>query len=122
MREIDHKLDDALRAEESELLRQIGEGPGQVEQSLRLFTGATGWVHIVLAVVQAVFFFGGIWAAWRFFEAEDVLSALRWGLPAATLILMALIIKMGMWPSIHTNRIMLELKRIELQMARGGRG
>ncbi len=47
-----------------------------------------------------------------------VLTALRWGLPTAVPLLMSLTIKMALWPSIQTNRLMRELKRIELQIAR----
>jgi hypothetical protein len=31
---------------------------------------------------------------------------------------MSLIIKMGMWPTLQTNRVIRELKRLELQVAR----
>jgi len=34
------------------------------------------------------------------------------------LLLMSLTIKMALWPSIQTNRLMRELKRIELQIVR----
>ena len=51
-----------------------------------------------------------------------VLSALHWGLPAAVLVLMALIIKLGMMPELQANRLMRELKRLQLQAAVSRKG
>ncbi|MBU1384918.1 MAG: hypothetical protein KKG14_02880 [Alphaproteobacteria bacterium] len=68
---------------------------------------------------QAALFMAGVWAAWRFFEAETPLSALHWGLPAAVLLLMSLIIKMGLLPEMQANRLIRELRRLELQIAMG---
>ena len=70
---------------------------------------------------QAALFVVGVWAAWRFFEADTPLSALHWGLPAAVLLLMSLIIKMGLMPQMQANRLMRELKRLQLQAAVGRR-
>jgi len=120
MRDPEQTIDEALGAEEQELLRSIGDEPGYIEQALGIFSGRLGWVNGVLMLVQGVAFAGGAWAAWNFFSADDVLTALRWGLPAAVLLLMSLTIKMALWPSIQTNRLMRELKRIELQVARCG--
>lgn len=119
MRDLDEMIDRALDAEERELLRGIGEEPGFVTQALGLFGGRTGWVSVVLLIVQGAAFVGGAWAAWEFFAARDLLTALRWGLPSAVLLLMSLTIKMAMWPSLEANRLMRELKRIELQIAHG---
>jgi len=114
-------IDEALDAEERELLRSIGEEPGYVEQALGIFSGRTGRVSVILMIVQGAAFLGGSWAAWNFFAVNDVLSALRWGLPAAVLLLMSLTIKLAMWPAIHANRLMRELKLIELQIARSSK-
>ena len=110
-------IDEALNLEERELLRSIGEEPGYVTQALGVFGGRLGWVNMVLMVVQSAAFLGGAWAAWNFFAADETLAALRWGLPASMLLLMSLTIKMALWPTIQANRVMRELKRIELQIA-----
>lgn len=117
MRDPDQTIDEAMAAEERELLRKIGEEPGYLQQALGIFDGNTGWVNLVLMIVQGAAFVAGAWAAWNFFAADNVLPALRWGLPAATLLLMSLTIKMGLWPTIQANRVIRELKRIELQLA-----
>ena len=118
MRNLDELIDEALDAEERELLRSIGEEPGFFTQTFAIFGGRTGWVNVLLMVVQGVLFIAGVWAAWQFFEATDALTALRYGLPATVLLLTALVIKMALWPTIQTNRVIRELKQIELQIAR----
>ncbi|HVL79948.1 MAG TPA: DUF6768 family protein [Sphingomicrobium sp.] len=121
MRDLDQMIDEALDADERAILRDIGEEPGFFSQAFGIFSGTTGWVNALLMVVQTILFFAGAWAAWNFFQSTDALEALRWGLPAAVLLLMALIVKLSLWPTIQANRLMRELKRIELQLARASR-
>ena len=117
MKDIDRMIEEALDGEEQALFRDTAREPGFFEQAFGLLGGRNGWVNRILVVVQAALFVGGLWAGWRFFEAETVLSALHWGLPAAVLVLMALIIKLGMMPELQANRLMRELKRLQLQAA-----
>ncbi len=118
MNRMDETLDEAVRAEERELLRRIGEEPGHIGQLLSVFRARTGWVSIVLMITQFVFFLAGVWAAWNFFQATDALAALRFGLPAAVLLIMSLMMKLAMWPTLHAQRQLQVLARIELLLTR----
>jgi hypothetical protein len=122
MPDLDHMIDEALDAEERELLRSIGEEPGFFSQATGMFSGRTGWVSALMMVVQGILFLGGAWAAWRFFEAVEPVAQLRWGLPAAVLLIVATVMKMALLPRMEANRVMRELKRIELQLALRTRG
>ena len=115
---LDAQIDAALAAEERDLLRQIGEEPGFYSQFFGIFGDRIGWVSMVLMVVQTALFIAAVWTGWRFFEADDALEAMRWGLPSAVLALMSLILKMSMWPTLQTNRVIREIKRLELLAAR----
>ncbi|MGE0179168.1 MAG: DUF6768 family protein [Sphingomonas sp.] len=117
MRDLDRMIDEALDSETRDVLRQIGDQPGFFAQAFGIFGGPTGWVNIILALVQAVAFIVGVWAAWHFFQAVDPVTQLRWGLPAAVLLIQGLILKMSLVPRMETNLIIRELKRIELQIA-----
>ncbi len=121
MRDVDQMIDEALDAEERELLRSIGEEPGFIERTLGMFDQRVLWVVGLMMAIQSIIFIAGAWAAWMFFEATDVVTQLRWGLPAAVLLLMSLMIKLSVAPAIWAKRLMRELKRIELQIARGSR-
>ena len=121
MRDLDKMIDEALDAEERELLRSIGDEPGFVERALGMFGAGVKWMVAFMMFGQAMLFLGGVWAAWNFFEATEPVAQLRWGLPAAVLLLASLAVKLAVAPPIHANRIMSELKRIELQIARASR-
>lgn len=121
MRDLDRMIDKAVREEERDLLRRIGEEPGFFSQMLGVFGGRTGWVNAMLMAWQTVFFIAGVWAAWMFFAAGDPVTQLRWGLPAAVLLLTALMLKTMVWPSFQANRMLRELKLIQLQLARTAR-
>ena len=62
-------------------------------------------------------FIAGAWAAWQFFQADDPVTWLRWGLSSAVLLIQELILRMALLPRMETNLIIRELKRIELQIA-----
>ena len=117
MQDIDSKIDDALDAEERALLRSLDE-QGFFAQAVGVFGGPTGWVSGVMMAAQAVVFITGVWASWNFFEADEPVTQLRWGLPAAVLLILATMLKMALVPRMESNRLMRELKRIELQIAR----
>lgn len=117
MRDLDDVIEAALGEEERALLSRIGGEPGFLGQALGLFRGRLGWINAWLMFVQAAVFLAGAYAAWRFFAAPEPVSQLRWGLPAAVLLIVSTMIKLAVWPEIHANRLMRELKRIELRLA-----
>jgi hypothetical protein len=117
MRDIDNMIEEALSQEERDILRRIGGEPGFFAQVFGVFRGPTGWVNVLLMVVQGAMFIAGVWAAWHFFSATDTVTQLRWGLPAAVLLLLAAILKMALLPRMETNILIRELKRLELQLA-----
>ena len=120
--DIDRMIEEALQGEEQALFRQTAREPGFFAQAFGLLGGPNGWVNVVMVVVQAALFIAGLWAGWRFFEADTALSALHWGLPAAVLVLASLIVKTAMMPQLQANRLMRELKRLQLQAAVSRRG
>lgn len=122
MQDIDRMIEEALDGEEQALFRETAREPGFFEQAFGLIGGPNGWVNVVMVAVQSALFVCGLWAGWRFFEAETPLSALHWGLPAAVLVLMSLIIKLGMMPELQANRLIREMKRLQLQAAMARKG
>jgi hypothetical protein len=118
MRDLDRMIDEALGQEESELLRRISGEPNIMERALGLFGAGIGWTAALMMVIQAALFIAGLWAGLNFFEASEPVQQLRWGLPAAVLLLMSLILKLAVAPVIHHDRLMREIKRLELQIAR----
>jgi hypothetical protein len=118
MRDLDRMIEEALGEEESELLRTVSGNPSFFERALGMFGAGVAWTIALMMVIQSALVIAGVWAGWNFFEASEPVAQLRWGLPAAVLLLMSLIIKLAVASTVDHNRLVRELKRLELQIAR----
>ena len=119
MSELDRKIAATLNEEDRAFLARLDREPGYFSQVGGLLSGSTAWINALLMIVQAVLFFAGVWCAWEFFPATDTILSLRWGLSAAVLMLGGAILKIGtLWPTMQANRVLREIKRLELQIAR----
>lgn len=118
MDKLDELIQEALEADDRALIDETGE-QGYFTLALGIFTGKTGWVSWVVMLVQAGLFLVGFWCAWRFFAATELLAALKWGLSGAVLLLMAGLLKMSLMPVMQANRVIREVKRLELLLASG---
>jgi hypothetical protein len=117
MTDTDKRIDDAITAEERALLQSIGEEPPYMRQLLAIFTGRTGWISVIMMVTQTVMFIASVWTGWHFFEATEVLIALKWGLSSVVLLLMSLMIKLALWPIIHIHRLGERLSALEFRLS-----
>lgn len=118
MNRLDDLIAQTLNEEDQELSRELMREPGYFEQALGLFSGRLAWVHWLIMVIQSVMFFTSAWMAFKFYQSTEVLEALRWGLPSVVLMLAALIMKMALVPEMTTNRLLLEMRRVELRIER----
>ena len=116
MSKLDDLIAEALMAEEKDLLKETEE-LGWFALGTRQFTGKLGWVTWVVMIVQATLFLGGVWCAVKFFGATDALTALHWGLPGAVLMIMATVLKTSLMPQMQADRVIREVKRVELMIA-----
>lgn len=91
--------------------------PGFYPLAFSLFRGPQGWVAWVLMATQTAMFLAAVWAGWHFYAATEVLAALKWGLSAATLLILATVVKLSMVPQMQANRVILALRRVELRLA-----
>ena len=112
MTDPDARIDAELRDEERRLLEQIGEEPAFLDQAVGLFRRRNAWVNWIMMITQALMFVTGGYAAWRFFNADLVIDALRWGLPSAVLLLMALAIKLSMRPEMQIQQLRQDIARL----------
>lgn len=116
--DLDRMIDRALEEERRAPDSVFGREPGQFEVSLSLFRGKRAWANWVMYLMQIAMFVAGVWFAWRFFAADDALSALKAGLPAAVLLIGGLVTKSALGPFMVENRLLLELRRLELRVER----
>jgi len=94
--------------------------PGYFALAFSIFGGKQGWVTWVVMIVQVAMFAAAVWAGWHFYAATETLSAVKWGLSAATLALMATQMKLSLMPVMQANRVLLAVRRLELRLARDG--
>ena len=112
MNDIDQKIQAALRSQTGGEA-QIGE-PNIAEEVIVAFLGRNRWLNSLTAVLSVGFTLALAWAAMRFYGAETVTAQLRWGGLALLFFLMVSFLKIWFWLEMQTNRLMRELKRLEL--------
>ncbi len=117
MDDLDKKIAEALSAEDRAMLDKFGE-QGLFGQLGGLFRGKLGWLSAVTFVVATVMFVIGAWAAWKFYMADDVVTMLKWAGLAWIGLMTQIMIKLWSWMRMESNRVLREVKRLELQMAR----
>lgn len=69
------------------------------------------WVIDLVCVLLLVI---AIWAAYRLFTATEVLSAVKFGMSAAVMLIVAAQLKLSLMPHIQAERIIRQMKRIEI--------
>lgn len=116
MTKLDDWIKDALSEEERDILRETEE-LGWFALGVNQFRGKLGWVTWSVMLTQGIIFLVGLWCAWHFFGATETVPALKWGLSAAVLVLTATILKLSLMPQMQADRIMREIKRLELMIA-----
>ncbi|MDX1644241.1 MAG: DUF6768 family protein [Thermoanaerobaculia bacterium] len=116
------ELDDKIRQALDETGVDLG-GFGPEDDSFRAliadaYRGKLRWVSIAMTFWQLVFFVVFVWAGVRFFSAATAADPLFW----ATIFLMTGVgvsmMKILHWMTINRNRLLREIKRLELEVAR----
>ena len=116
MSKLDNLVEELLRDEDRAIL-EATEEQGWFQLGLDQFRGKLGWVTWVIMLTQGALFLIGVWCAAQFFSAAETLPALKWGLSASVLILVATQLKMSLMPQMQADRVLRELKRVELMLA-----
>ena len=108
MNDIDNKIRAALQRSPSD------EEPNLAEEVITVFRGRHRWMHALVAVVTFAFFAFSVWAGFRFYGAENPREQLLFGGLALALLLATSLMKVWFWLEMQTNRVLREVKRIEL--------
>lgn len=113
MDNLDLRIRELMSERDSHLLR-ASQPHGWLGIVKAMRQGKLAWLFWVTWLLQLAFFVVGIWAAVRFFQATEVLAALQWGLTGAVFLLAGLQVKLSMAAHIHAERVLREMKRIEI--------
>jgi len=112
MNNIDQKIQAVLRRDgaASDILTE----PNIAEEVLNTFRGRHRAISAFAAVITFALFGGAVWAGWQFYGAETIATQIQWGALTMLLMLMVGMLKLWFWLEMHTNRVLRELKRVEL--------
>ena len=116
MNKIDDLIGQALTEEDRALLASHGE-PGYIAQAFGLFRGPMAWVMWLVNVAAGVAFVTGGYAIWRMSGTTDALLAVKWGVAALFLFQITTLCKSFMGNRMEANRLLRELKRVQLQLS-----
>jgi hypothetical protein len=108
MNDLDKKIQAALQSGSPD------EEPNLAEEVINVFRGRHRWMHGIVVAVSVVFLALAVWASFRFYYADVVREQLLWGGLALVALLMISFMKVWFWLEMHTNRILREVKRVEL--------
>lgn len=116
MDKFDDLIGRALTEEDRALLASHGE-PGYITQAFGLFRGPLAWVMWLVNIASGVAFLAGAYAVWRMFGTSDAVIAVKWGVASLFLFQVTTLCKTFMGSRMEANRLLRELKRMELQVS-----
>jgi len=117
MDDLDRKISEALSSEDKALLGEVGE-QGLFVQLFGIYDGKLGGIAIFATILTFVLFLAAVYCGWKFYGAGEAIDAARWGAGAVMLMVMVGFLKIWFWMRMESNRVLREVKRIELQLAR----
>lgn len=117
MDDLDRKIEEALNDEDRALLGRFEE-QGVFTQVFGIYNGKMGGLALLATLITFVLFLAAVYCGWRFFEAGVAVDAARWGAGAVMLLVMVGFLKIWFWMRMESNRVLREIKRVELQVAR----
>jgi hypothetical protein len=91
---------------------------GLMAEAVAPFRGKRRWVNVVGLCYGFAGFAIALWGGVRFFEAEDTRAQILWAVVCLIGILLNAFLKVFFWMEMHTNRVLREVKRVELLLVK----
>ncbi len=117
MDKLDQMIAEALAEEDRDIVARTAE-QGFFTQFFGQLSGRNAWVGWL--TTAAIFAYAALmfWAGWKFFTVSEELAALRWGLVTLFSGVVIGMLKLYLFQEMQTNRVIRELKRVELLLAK----
>ncbi len=113
---IDELIKETLSQEEAKFYDDLGE-QNLLEKIGGTFQGKTGWLAIVMNLLNLVFFCLFIYCCFQFFDADQANDLIKWSAAGFLCWSFMAFIKLYVWMQMDKNEILRELKRVELQVS-----
>lgn len=118
MSKLDDAIQNVLNDEDKEFLARFEREPGSIEQVVGIFSGRFAWLYVAFVAAAVVLGPFGLYAAWQFFNATDMRALFYWGFGVTAILIVLSVVRIVFFMALHTNRLLREVKRLELQVAR----
>ena len=117
MKDIDDKIREALRDDDSELLEHYQGEPAIHEMIVETFHGRFRWITVLAFVLGWGIFVLLFFVAYQFFHAETTRAMIAWATGFLWGIMWIVLMKIWFWLELNKNSVTREIKRLELQLA-----
>lgn len=112
MNDLDRKIREALRGVDEN--GPVAKEPNLAEELVGMFRARHRLLNGAAFAFTFIFFAGGVASAFRFAAADAVRDQLLWTGVCLLSLLCVGLLKIYFWLEIYTNRVLRELKRVEL--------
>jgi len=118
MSKLDDAIHQALTEEDKDFLARFEKEPNSIEQMTSVFRGPLAWIYIAFVIAAVILAPIGLFALVQFINATELRPLFHWGLATVGILVILSVVRMVFFMQINTNRVLRELKRLELQVAR----
>lgn len=118
MTSIDEKIKQALSEEYQEIIKEndkIDANP--FKQMSAGFKGKMAWMYVLVMLFSTAFAFMMFYSIYQFYYETDIKTLIGWGVAIIVFGLVTQMAKMWLWSEMGRNRIIREIKLLELQLA-----
>lgn len=119
MKSIDEKIKEALNQEFNEIISNNEKIDSSVFKQIKSgFSGKMKWLNIQLIIYGFIFFSIMLYGIYCFYHEQDTKSLIGWAIVIIITALLSQLMKLWFWSEMGKNRIIREIKLLELQLAK----
>lgn len=117
MKSIDERIRAALSEEDRRFIDQMNADESLFADIAATFSGHRRWMSIFGWLMGFLLFATAAYCGWQFFTDPESAASYRWGAGMMLATLALGMIKLWFWMELHTQLVIREMKRMEVQLA-----
>ena len=118
MTSIDDKIKQALSDEYNDIIKENDKIDANPFRQMGVgFKGKMGWMYVGVIVFGIIFTIVSVYSIYSFYHETEIKPLIAWGITIIVTVLLTQIIKMWYWSELGHNRVIREIKLLELQLA-----
>lgn len=114
--EVDRLIEESLSKSDADFYHNLDE-QGLFRQWGGLYTGKLGKWAILVTTIQVLITLVAFWLGYKFFTVADMTLMAKYGAGMLIGVIMNGLLKQWHWMQMDKNSILLEMKRLEFQVA-----